>query len=109
MPMRTANTPMEELRMTVEEKEIVLLLNDVYEKYSSLQQQHHSDMDEFVNALHILQHLVMIRSVRRKYPGMFPMNLQTSVTMDSFNDMSPIEEAISKTIGNALDDNVRLK
>ena len=105
MLMRTANTPMEELRMTTDEKEIVLLLNDVYEKDSSLQQQHHSDMDEFVNALHILQHLVMIRGVRRKYPDMFPMNLQTNVTIDNINDMSPIEEAISKTIGNALNNN----
>lgn len=105
MSMRTANTPMEESRMTNEEKEIVLLLNDVYEKYSSLQQQHHSDMDEFVNALHILQHLVMIRGIRRRYPDMFPMNLQANVAIDNINDMSPIEEAISKTIGNALNNN----
>ena len=105
MSMRTANTPMEESMMTNEEKEIVLLLNDVYEKYSSLPKQHHSDMDEFVNALHILQHLVMIRGIRRRYPDMFPMNLQANVTIDSINDMSPIEEAISKTIGNALNNN----
>ena len=101
--MKTANMSLEESRMTNEEKEIVLLLNDVYEKYSSLKQQHHSDMDEFVNALHILQHL--IRGVRRKYPDMFPMNLQANVTIDNINDMSPIEEAISKTIGNALNNN----
>ena len=105
MSMRTANMSLEESRMTDEEKEIVLLLNDVYEKYSSLQQQHHSDMDEFVNALHILQHLVMIRGIRRRYPDMFPMNLQANATIDNINDMSPIEEAISKTIGNALNNN----
>ena len=88
--------------MTEDEKELIMMLNDVYEKYVGLPVQHHDDMPEFVNALHILQHLVMIRDVRRMNPDMFPLNLQADATLDSLDDMTPIQKAISETIGNAF-------
>ena len=88
--------------MTEDEKELVMMLNDVYEKYAGLEAQHKDDMDEFVNALHVLQHLVMIRSVRRKYPEMFPLHLKANAEISDLNDMSPIEKAISATLNNAL-------
>jgi len=88
--------------MTDEEKEIVMMLSDVYEKYAGLPEQHHDDMPEFVNALHVLQHLVMIRSVRRRHPDMFPLNLRVDAKLDSLDDMTPIQKAISETIGNAF-------
>ena len=82
--------------MTEEEKEILMMLNDVYDKYNALSVQHHADMDEFVNALHVIQHLVMIRSVRRKYPDIFPLNLKATV-----NDLN-INSAIEETLMNAF-------
>lgn len=69
------------------------MLNDVYDKYSALSVQHHADMDEFVNALHVIQHLVMIRSVRRKYPDIFPLNLKIDVN---------VKDAIEETLMNAF-------
>ena len=89
--------------MTEEEKEILMMLNDVYDKYSALSVQHHADMDEFVNALHVIQHLVMIRSVRRRYPDMFPLNLKDSV--EGFN----INRAIEETLMNAFKDEKDLR
>ncbi len=88
--------------MNEDEKELVLMLNDVYEKYVSLPVQHHSDRDEFINALHVLQHLVMIRSVRRTHPDLFPLNLQATASLDSLEDVRPVEKAIAETIENAL-------
>lgn len=88
--------------MTNEEKDIILLLEEVYDKYVSLKQQHHCDLDEFVNALHILQHLIMIRGVRRDNPEMFPINLKAEVSVDDLGDTKKIEKAISDTLKNAL-------
>lgn len=88
--------------MTDEEKDIILLLGEVYEKYVSLKQQHYGDLDEFVNALHVLQHLVMIRGVRRDNPEMFPINLKAEVSIDDLSDTKKIEVAISETLRNAL-------
>lgn len=88
--------------MTEDEKELILMLNDVYEKYISMPEQHCDDKAEFVRALHVLQHLVMIRSVRRGNPEMFPLHLSTTAHIDSLDDMKPIENAIMETLNNAL-------
>ena len=95
--------------MNDEEKELVLLLNDVYDKYMSLPEQHYQDRNEFVNALHVLQHLIMIRSVRRMNPDMFPLNLKVDAKLESLDDMSPIEKAIQETLDNALGAKVKEK
>lgn len=88
--------------MTEEEKEILYLLNDVYYKYDSLPEQHHSDKGEFVNALHTLQHLVMIRSVRRRNPDMFPLCLKAEVELKDLDDMTPLKDAVEKTLKKAF-------
>lgn len=90
--------------MTEEEKELVLLLNDVYERYSALPEQHKDDMAEFVNALHVLQHLIMIRSVRRQNRDLFPFNLQADAMIRDVNDMTPIRDAISNALNKALNE-----
>lgn len=92
--------------MNDEEKELVLMLNDVYEKYAGLPEQHRDDMKEFVNALHVLQHLVMIRGVRRANPSMFPLQLDVDVKVDSIEEMDDrIGRAVSETLNNALKNN----
>lgn len=63
--------------MTDKEKNIIDLLQTIYEEFSSLEEQHDSDISEFIEALHILQHLVMIRSVRRQYSDLFPIKSNT--------------------------------
>ena len=93
--------------MTDEEKELVLMLNDVYERFMELPEQHHSDKDEFVNALHVLQHLVMIRSVRRRHPDLFPLNLSAEAELRSLDDAESIgksiEDALKKALGEKED------
>ena len=89
--------------MTDGEKDVIYLLNDVYDRYCELPVQHRDDMKEFVNALHVLQHLVMIRDVRRNNNDMFPMVASADATVSSMDGMKPaLEKAVSEQIGELL-------
>lgn len=78
--------------MTEKEKKIIHLLEEIYEEYIDLDFQHKDDLKEFVNALHIIQHLVMIRSVRREYSDLFPIDKKTTAVIndDSLKDLFKI-------------------
>lgn len=56
-----------------QEMEVIHLLADAWNKYIKLQHQHPCDKDEFCHALHICQHLVMIRDIRRQDADNFPI------------------------------------
>ena len=77
--------------MTNKEQNIINLLQQIYEEFSSLEIQHDSDLKEFIEALHRLQHLVMIRSVRRKYPELFPMK-KKKINLNNINELEQIVE-----------------
>lgn len=77
--------------MTNKEQNIIDLLQQIYEEFSSLENQHDSDLKEFVEALHRLQHLVMIRSVRRKYPDFFPIK-KKKINLNNINELEQIVE-----------------
>jgi hypothetical protein len=79
--------------MTEKEQKIIHMLESLYEEYSSLDTQHKDDMKEFINALHILQHLVMIRSVRRKYSDLFPIDKSNVkiINEDALGDLLSVE------------------
>lgn len=77
--------------MTNKEQNIIDLLQQIYEEFSSLDTQHDSDLKEFIEALHRLQHLVMIRSVRRKYPELFPMK-KKKINLNNINELEQIVE-----------------
>lgn len=77
--------------MIEKERNIIHLLQIIYEEYSSLPEQHDSDMKEFVEALHRLQHLVMIRSVRRNYSDLFPIK-------NNFINIEEIESIITQEL-----------
>lgn len=79
--------------MTEKEQKIIHMLESLYEEYSSLDTQHKDDMKEFINALHILQHLVMIRSVRRKYSDLFPIDKSNVkiINEDVLGDLLSVE------------------
>lgn len=81
--------------MTNKEVNIINLLQTIYEEYSSLDEQHDSDTPEFIEALHRLQHLIMIRSVRRKYPDLFPIK-------DNKLNINELEKIISQEINKKL-------
>lgn len=59
--------------MNQQEIDIIMLLENIYQKFSALEEQHYKDKEEFIQALHVLQHLIMIRGVRREYPDLFPL------------------------------------
>lgn len=92
-------------KMTEKEIKIIELLMEVYDAYSDLDEQHKDDKAEFINALHILQHLVMIRSVRRKNPELFPVNKNNIDIISSDPALTEIlsteiKNEINKRIGN---------
>lgn len=79
--------------MTEKEQKLIHILELLYEEYSSLDMQHKDDMKEFINALHILQHLIMIRSVRRKHSDLFPIdkNNVKIINQDVLGDLLSVE------------------
>jgi hypothetical protein len=80
--------------MTEKEKNIIYMLQSLYEEFSSLEEQHESDLKEFVESLHRLQHLVMIRCVRRNNQDLFPI-LSSKINIDNV-------EAINKVIAQEI-------
>ena len=56
---------------TKEEKEIMDLLEQAYEKFIELERTHPHEMQEYVYAYHQLQNLVCFRILRRDYPDTF--------------------------------------
>ena len=83
--------------MTEQEKNIVYLLQSVYEEFSALDEQHESDKKEFIEALHRLQHLIMIRSVRRNYSDLFPIR-----NSKIYENIGLLETEISKALQEKL-------
>ncbi len=54
--------------LTQEEQEIMSLIVKVWEKYIKLNRQHVNDTQVFNMAIHTLQSLLAMRSIRRDYP-----------------------------------------
>lgn len=84
--------------MTNKEIDIIYLLQNIYEQYCSLDEQHDSDIKEFIEALHKLQHLIMIRSVRRKHPDLFPIKVKTITEAD----IKKLENIISSELNKQI-------
>ena len=62
-----------------DEKKVLDLTTDLWNTYIKLSVQHPEDQDEFRHALHVLQHLVMIREPRRNHPDLFYIQEENSV------------------------------
>jgi hypothetical protein len=84
--------------MTEKEKNIIYMLQSLYEEFSSLEEQHESDLKEFVESLHRLQHLVMIRCVRRNNQDLFPI-LSSKINIDN---VEVINKVIAQEINKAF-------
>lgn len=82
--------------LTDDEIDLLMQMNDLYSQYLVLPVQHKDDKAEFVEALHRLQHLVMVRSVRRDHPDLFPKNISTEVRG------SGLENLIGEKIGEEI-------
>ena len=54
------------------EIKVIELLSEAWNNFLKLEHQHPCDKEQFCNALHICQHLIMIRDVRRQNPEIFP-------------------------------------
>ena len=83
--------------LTEEEIDLLMQMNDLYSQYLELPVQHKDDKGEFVEALHRLQHLVMIRSTRRSHPELFPRNISVEVKSNQALE-NLIGEKISREI-----------
>ena len=57
--------------MNEAQKELINLTAQLWNKYIKLPQQHPCDKEQFCHALHICQHLIMIREARRNDPQLF--------------------------------------
>ena len=57
--------------MKDQEKQLIDLTCQLWNKFVKFPQQHPCDKDEFCKALHIIQHLIMIRETRRNNPQLF--------------------------------------
>ena len=73
------------------EMNVINLLSEAWNEYIKLEHQHPCDKEEFCRALHVCQHLIMIRDIRRQNPELFPIydeqgneikNIKVSVTQE---------------------------
>lgn len=56
---------------TKEEKEIMDLLVKAHNKFIQLERDHPQELNEWINAFHILQNALIYRIVKRDYPEVF--------------------------------------
>ena len=57
--------------MTEKELNLIEILANVWNEYLQLPEQHCNDRQEFCEAIHRLQHLLMIRDARRNHPDVW--------------------------------------
>ncbi len=57
--------------MTPEELRITEILADAFIAYAQLDRYHPSEMDEFTQAIHVAQRIVMARLAVREHPDVF--------------------------------------
>ena len=59
--------------LTEKELEAINISAKLWNAYNALEEQHPCDKEEFCRALHICQHLIMIRAIRRMDNDTFPI------------------------------------
>lgn len=62
---------MKEANFTEEEKKLWIKIGEIFGDFQGLDQTHPSDIKEVVDAVHVLQHIMGQRLLRREYPGSF--------------------------------------
>lgn len=82
--------------LTEEEQKLIGLTADLWNAYNELPEQHPCDKEEFCHALHICQHLIMIRSVRRMDTDMFPAYEKDENTLIAEEIGKQIKDEIEK-------------
>lgn len=90
------------MKMSEEEINIINIMEDLYEAYKSLESQHLKDKEEFVYHLHCLQHLVMIRSVRRAHPDMFPIVVNKDISLNDLANVENLNQILSEEINKKI-------
>lgn len=89
--------------MTDKEIELIEMLNTFWNEYVKLPQQHPCDQQEMCQAIHVAQHLLMIREMRRNHSDMFPIYTEVNVAVDSLDTMEQqISDAVNSEINNIL-------
>ena len=58
--------------MTRQEKKVLKAIGLAQKEFVSLKQQHPSDINDFIQGVHIMQGLIMQRVARRADPKIFP-------------------------------------
>lgn len=91
--------------MTEKEIKLIEMLKTFWDEYEKLPQQHPYDQQEMCNAIHIAQHLIMIRETRRKHPNIFPIYTDIDVEISSLENMEKeVSDAVNKTINDVLNE-----
>lgn len=62
---------MKEANFTEEEKKLWIKIGEIFGDFQGLDQTHPSDIKDVVDAVHVLQHIIGQRVLRREYPGTF--------------------------------------
>lgn len=89
--------------MTDKEIELIEMLADFWNEYVKLPQQHPCDQQEMCQAIHIAQHLLMIRETRRKHSDLFPIYTNVDVEVSSLENMErEVSNAVSKGVNEVL-------
>lgn len=83
------------------EIKLIELSAALWNGYCSLPLQHDNDKREFLDAMHRIQHLIMIRSIRREMPELFPKFVSVDVEIENIENPS---EELNKSIKAALND-----
>jgi len=60
------------MSLTTDEQNVMNSIVDAWHGYIRLESQHPDDIHEFRHAIHRLQHLLMIRHIRREFPDTYP-------------------------------------
>jgi uncharacterized protein (TIGR02145 family) len=84
---------MEEYLLTEKEVEIIKLAGELFDKCNELTVMRDDDMKRISDAIHTIQHTVMIRPTRRNHKNLFPYikngESQKELTQDIFKDQPP--------------------
>jgi hypothetical protein len=90
------------MKMSDKEINIIYMMQDLYDEYESLESQHPKDKEEFIYHLHCLQYLIMIRSVRREHPDIFPIHINKDITLDDLANVENLNQMLSDEINKKI-------
>lgn len=88
--------------LTPEENEISELIVQVWNKFTKLKQSHPSDLEDVQRAVHQLQYVLGMRTLRRLYPKHYISYKDNGITLPQLMDEIETEEKTLQQLANEL-------